>query len=99
MSAHEMKGKHRAFVLIDVVPGKEKKVLEKLLKYEEVIEAHLIPGQFDVLAVLEIELYGRELFVPASEIVTKFVINKIRKVSGVLDTSTMLPSFSKTKGP
>jgi len=97
MSAHEMKGKHRAFVLIDVVPGKEKKVLEKLLKYEEVVEAHLIPGQFDVLAVLEIELYGRELFVPASESVTKFVINKIRKISGVLDTNTILPSFSKTK--
>jgi len=38
-----MKGKHRAFVLIDVVPGKEKEVLEKLLKYEEVVEAPIIP--------------------------------------------------------
>ena len=43
-------------------PGKIKKVLEKLLKYDEVIEAHIITGQYDVLAVLEFELYGREIF-------------------------------------
>ena len=57
LSIEVMKGRHRAFVFVDVAPGKDKKVLEKLLKFNEVIEAHLITGQYDVLAVLEFELY------------------------------------------
>lgn len=97
MSAHEMRGRHRAFVLVDVAPGKDKKVLEKLLKYDEVIEVHLIPGQYDVLAVLEFELYGREIFVSAQEAITRFVIEKIRKLRHVRDTNTIYPTFSVTK--
>jgi len=97
MSAREMRGVHRAFVFVDVVPGKDKKVLEKLLKYDEVIEAHLIPGQYDVLAVLEFKLYGREIFVSAQEAVSKFVIEKIRRLGEVQDTNTIDPSFSVTK--
>jgi len=98
MSTHGMNGRYRAFVLIEVAPGKEKKVLEKLLKYDEVIEAHLIPGQYDMLAVLEFELYGRGMFVSAQEIASKFVIEKIRKLPDVQDTNTIVPSFSATKG-
>jgi DNA-binding Lrp family transcriptional regulator len=97
MSAHEMRGIHRAFVFVDVATGKDKKVLEKLLKYDEVIEVHLIPGQYDVLAVLEFELYGREIFVSAQEAILKFVIEKIRKLREVRDTNTIFPSFSITK--
>jgi len=77
--------------------GKIKKVLEKLLKYDEVIEAHLIPGKFDVLAVLEFELYGREIFASAQETISKFVIEKIRKLRDVQDTNTIYPTFSVTK--
>ncbi len=97
MSAHETRGKHRAFVLVDVAPGKDKKVLEKLLEYDEVIEAHIIPGQYDVLAVLEFKLYGREIFVSAQEAISKFVIEKIRGLKEVRDTNTIQPSFSMTK--
>jgi DNA-binding Lrp family transcriptional regulator len=97
MSAHEMRGIHRAFVFVDVATGKDKKVLEKLLKYDEVIEVHLISGQYDVLAVLEFELYGREIFVSAQEAILKFVIEKIRKLREVRDTNTIFPSFSITK--
>jgi len=92
-----MRGVHRAFVLVDVAPGKDKKVLEKLLKYDEVIEAHIITGQYDVLAVLEFKLYGREIFVSAQETVSKFVIEKIRRLGEVRDTNTIHPSFSVTK--
>ena len=97
MSTHEMKGKHKAFVFVDVAPGKDKKVLENLLKYDEVIEAHLVTGQYDVLVVLEFELYGREIFVSAQETISKFVIEKIRKLRDVRDTTTIFPSFSVTK--
>jgi len=78
-------------------PGKIKKVLEKLLKFNEVIEAHLITGQYDVLAVLEFELYGREVFASFQETATKFVVEKIRKLRAVQDTNTIIPSFSVTK--
>ncbi|MFQ6095752.1 MAG: Lrp/AsnC family transcriptional regulator [Candidatus Bathyarchaeia archaeon] len=97
VSAHEMKGKHKAFVFVDVAPGKDEKVLEKLLKYDEVVEAHLIPGQYDVLLVLEFELYGREIFVSPQEEISKFVIEKIRKLKDVQDTNTIYPTFSVTK--
>lgn len=97
LSIEVMKGRHRAFVFVDVAPGKDKKVLEKLLKFNEVIEAHLITGQYDVLAVLEFELYGREVFASFQETATKFVVEKIRKLRAVQDTNTIIPSFSVTK--
>jgi DNA-binding Lrp family transcriptional regulator len=65
-------------------------------KFNEVIEAHLITGQYDVLAVLEFELYGREVFASFQETASKFVIEKIRKLRAVQDTNTIIPSFSVT---
>jgi DNA-binding Lrp family transcriptional regulator len=65
--------------------------------YEEVIEAHLIAGQYDVLAVLEFELYGRAVFASAQEVISNFVIEKIRKLKDVRDINTIIPSFSVTK--
>jgi len=50
-----------------------------------------------VLAVLEFELYGREVFASFQETATKFVVEKIRKLRAVQDTNTIIPSFSVTK--
>ncbi len=97
MNAHEMKGRHRAFVFVDVEPGKDKKFLKKLLEYDEVLEAHIITGQYDVLAVLEFELYGREIFSSFQETTSKFVVEKIRNLREVRDTNTIIPSYSVTK--
>jgi len=49
------------------------------------------------MAVLEFELYGREIFVPISEMVAKFVLEKVRRLSDVRDTNTILPSLSMVK--
>ena len=92
-----MKGKHVAFVFVDVAPGKDKKVLDKLMEYDEVVEAHVIAGQYDILAVLEIELYGTAIFTSAQEAVSNFVIKQVRKLGDVRDTNTIIPSFSVTK--
>ena len=92
-----MKGKHRAFVFVDVAPGKDRRILDKLLEYDEVIEAHIITGQYDVLAVLEFELYGKEIFASFQETASKFVVEKIRKLKDVNDTNTIIPTFSLTK--
>ncbi len=97
MSTHVMRGRHKAFVFVDVVTGKEKKVLENLLKYDEVVEAHLIPGQYDIIAVLEFDLYGRSIFSSAQEMISEFVVDKIRKLRDVQETNTLLPTFSLTK--
>jgi DNA-binding Lrp family transcriptional regulator len=97
LSAYKVKGRHRAFVFFDVVPGKDRQVMDRLLENEEVVEVHLIPGQYDVLAVLEFELYGREIFVSRQEAISKFVIEKIRTLRGVLDTNTIYPTLSLAK--
>ena len=42
----------KAFVLLKVSPGHEKKVVEDLLRIDEVKEAHIVPGEWDIIAVL-----------------------------------------------
>lgn len=95
MSARKMKDRKRAFVFVDVAPGKEQKVLEKLLKYDEVMEAHIITGQYDLLAVLEIQLHGFGI-ASVQEVAMK-AVEKIRKLRDVQDTSTIIPLTSITK--
>ena len=97
MSAKVMKGKHRAFVFIDVAPGKDRKVAEKLLKYNEVVEVHMITGKYDILAVLEFEIYGKEIFNSFQETATKFVLDRVRRLGWVEDTNTIIPSLSLSK--
>ena len=96
MIAHEMKRETRAFVYIDVKPGKEKEVLEKLLKHDEVIEAHIITGQelYDVLVLLRIE---REVFESPTKTISEFIINNIRKLRDVRETNTIIPAISFSK--
>ncbi len=97
MGARVMRGKHRAFVFIDVNPGKEKKVAEELLKNNEVVEVHMITGEYDILTVLEFELYAKQIFTSFQEIASKFVLDKIRKLGYVQDTKTIIPSHSFSK--
>jgi DNA-binding Lrp family transcriptional regulator len=94
MNIREMKGKRRAFLYIDVSTGKEKAFAEKLLRYDEVVEVHLVMGEYDVFAVLEFDLYGQALFASPQEIISKFILDKIRKLREVKDTSTLIPTFS-----
>jgi len=84
----------KAFVLIKVAPGHEQKVVDDLLKIEEVQEAHIIPGEWDIIAVVNSE---KEIVVPSDEKVYKLVMNKINKIKFIQDTNTMVSQFSKTK--
>ena len=97
MGAKVMRGKHRAFVFVDVNPGKEKKVAEELLKNNEVVEVHMITGEHDILAVLEFELYAKQIFSSFQETASKFVLDKIRTLRCVQDTNTIIPSLSLSK--
>ena len=94
MVAEEMKRRARAFVLIETEPGKEKEIMEKLLKLDEVQEAHIYSGEMDLIVVLETE---REIIVPSSKRIADVVIDKIQKINGIQDTETIIPTYSKTK--
>jgi DNA-binding Lrp family transcriptional regulator len=84
----------KAFVLIKVVPGHEKKVMDDLLKVDEVQEVHVVPGEWDMLAVISAQ---KEIVVPSDEKVYKIVIDKIEKIRHIQDTNTMVSQFSKSK--
>jgi DNA-binding Lrp family transcriptional regulator len=96
MTVRQMKGMYRIFVLVDTDPGKDKTVEEKLLKYDEVVELHYISGQYDLFAVVEINVHGKPIFSTVQEIAQRF-IQKIRMIDGVQDTNTIVPFLSLTK--
>lgn len=68
-----MKGKYAIFIFVDTDPGKDETVLEKLLTYDEVIEVHVISGQYDLLAVLELDLREKPLFTTVKNLAQKSV--------------------------
>jgi DNA-binding Lrp family transcriptional regulator len=84
----------KAFVLVKVAPGHEKKVLEELMNIDEVREAHIVPGEWDILAVVSSK---REIVAPSDERVYRVVLDKINKIRNIQDTNTMVSQFSKTK--
>ena len=84
----------KAFVLLKVAPGHEKKVVDDLLKIKEVQEAHIVAGEWDVLAVVNSQ---REIVVPSDEKVYRLVVDKISKIKHIQDTNTMVSQCSKTK--
>ncbi len=84
----------KAFVLIKVSPGHEKDVVDGLMKIKEVQEAHVVPGEWDILAVINSQ---KEIVVPSDAKVYNLVMDKIVKIKHVQDTNTMVSQFSKTK--
>jgi DNA-binding Lrp family transcriptional regulator len=94
MPIEEMKRNERSFVLINVEPGREEKVMNELLKFDEVREAHEITGEKDIIVVLETE---RDMVAPGSEKIVNFVTHKIAKIHGVRGTDTIIPTTSKIK--
>ncbi len=84
----------KAFVLLKIAPGHEKKVMDDLLKLVEVKEVHIVPGEWDLLAIVEIE---KEAVVPSDRKVYSVVMDRIGKIRHVQDTDTMVSQFSKSK--
>ena len=85
---------HKAFVLIKVDPGHEKKVVENLMDINEVQEAHVIPGEWDIMAVLNIP---KDIVVPGDQKVYNLVMDQITRIKHVQDTNTMVSQYSESK--
>src|SRR5579864_9655846 len=92
--AEAMKQYTRAFILIQCEPMREKDVMEELLKMDEVIEAHMITGEYDVIAIVQV----KRLFLEADyDNVFNSAVAKIEGVKYVVDTNTVIGMASKTK--
>jgi DNA-binding Lrp family transcriptional regulator len=94
--AKPMKEYTRAFILIQVEPMREKDVMEELLKMDEVVEAHMITGEYDVIAVVQV----KRIFLQADyDNVFNSAVAKVEGAKYVLDTNTIVGMASKTKFP
>ncbi|MCL5788193.1 MAG: Lrp/AsnC ligand binding domain-containing protein [Candidatus Marsarchaeota archaeon] len=91
MSGREL----RAFVYIKCKKGSENRLVEDLMRLKEVKEVHLIPGEWDALAVVGLTPSGGS----GERTAVDFVMNKVRKLDAVESTSTMTPVYSYTKFP
>lgn len=68
------------FVLISVEPGTEREVFQEVIKIDEVVDVHLLFGEYDLIARIEAEDY---------DVIGDVVVNKIRKIAGVTSTKTL----------
>jgi len=83
-----------AFVFIRTKLGKSQAVMNEIMKYDEVVESHLLLGKSDVLAVLEFE---KGIAPPVSERVARIVTEEIASVNNITDTETLCPIRSIVK--
>ena len=72
-----------AYVLFKVSSGTEREVAQKLIEFEEVRQADIIFGEYDVIT----KLSTKDL-----DTLENFVSEKVRNVANVLVTSTMIIS-------
>ncbi len=68
-----------ALVLIRIDPLVERTLLDELLGFENVKEAHLIYGPYDVYCIVEC---------PSYDALTELVMNNIRGIHGIKSTTT-----------
>ncbi|MGA7877308.1 MAG: Lrp/AsnC ligand binding domain-containing protein [Desulfoferrobacter sp.] len=94
---HDYPDMHRtvtAFVLLNIQPKRESKIVDKLFDLEEVREIHSIHGDVDLLIKV---MLTRDLLSSDAEIISNFVQNKVRQLPGIISTKTLIPGFSRIK--
>jgi len=70
-----------AYLFIELGSSDEDDVIEKLKEMDEIREAHIIFGEWDIIAKVEVN---------SPEDLTAFIIDKIRTMPEVKMTSTMI---------
>jgi DNA-binding Lrp family transcriptional regulator len=68
------------FVLINVAPAQEHEVYNKLSAIPQVVELHPLFGEYDLIAKIDANDF---------EELGTIIVNKIRSITGVLDTKTL----------
>jgi len=70
-----------AYVLFKVNSGSEREVCQKIVTFDEVLEADVIFGEYDVIA---------KISAPDLDALEDFLSQKLRNVPSIVLTSTML---------
>ncbi len=70
-----------AYILIGLDEPSEREVLEELSNYSEVVEGHLLFGEWDIILKINVK---------SSEEVTSFLIDRVRHIKSVRLTSTLM---------
>lgn len=71
----------RAYILVNTAKGKEQEIYDILLDMPEVSGAHLLFGEWDVVAKVKLD---------SSEDLGTFILDKVRTIEGVNITSTLI---------
>jgi hypothetical protein len=90
----EMKRTITAFILININTSTEMKVIDKLFALDEVQEVHSVHGAIDVLVKIVLK---RDFLASDAEIIAEFVDQRVRRISGINRTQTVIPGISKVK--
>lgn len=83
----------RSFLLVKTQPGTEKDVFDRFQTLEYIREVHLIAGEFDLLVAME----SQETEIDPRRKVVEVVVDKIRKLGGIVDTRTIIPIDSRLR--
>ncbi|MBX0294939.1 Lrp/AsnC family transcriptional regulator [Haloarcula nitratireducens] len=70
-----------AFIMVKTVAGKSDELLEAVREAEGITEAHIVAGQYDIIA----EASGSEVYD-----VMQSVATRVRDLEGVADTRTYI---------
>ncbi len=68
-----------AFIMLKVRSDSTREVLEKVRSFKEVKQAHIIFGAYDMIVKAEFD---------NNEELSKFVVDKLKALDGVIDTAT-----------
>ncbi len=90
----EMKQNITAFVLMTARAKNEYKIIEQLFELDEVVEIHSVHGDVDLLVKIKL---SRDLLSSDAEVISNFVHEKMRQLTGVLSSKTLIPGFSRIK--
>ncbi len=71
----------RVYLLVNVLPGKDVSIRDTLMGIKGVVNADVVTGHYDIIAVLEAK--------DAAEIFDK-IIKKIRRIKGINRTETFV---------
>ena len=85
-----------AFILMDVEARHEERLIEKLFALPEVTEVHAVHGGVDMLVKIELT---RDLLASDAEVIGHFISDKVRRITGVRSTQTLIPGISRIKKP
>jgi len=89
-----MKRHVRAFIYLSTSLGKESQVADALWQMEEVKEVHIIPGQHDIVAVVDVP---RHFLEPDPQSIYWFMLDRIKGIPDIVNTDTLIPILSMSK--